>query len=955
MIIELWAGREPLFCAAPAYCERGQKVFVLLAECSTPAEPARVGCEHLGDPLVAARPVLRLAGVEMVDGVPVSTIVGRYNLTTMRDKLPYGGEVGADYPMVHEIELDGQTRFYGRWTARGTVMDSETAPVQRESLARTSNLASTDTVEMSATIAGDEVIQLSINGTAELNEMLTKAASELGQQVATATGERVLAQDAAAEARGLSRPFLSYIYDTATVGGATALTSAGTATGNRTYFGPVFDRPFLLEQVDFRAFSTNTAPGALHLVKRISAGAYSVIASAPIPIGAIQADLDTVLKNTGWLVEGGYLLPAGYTVAIFGADARMRQTTLAGGVLPYVQGNIAGDNVAVSTTNGAIPQIRMVGRVAPGTYAKVAEHQQYIDSLKAANALTALKGVAFATPAVLGVPEHEQAGAANAGRTNIVRTATEPFLLTGIEFEMLTGTGSVGAFKLLKEESVGIYSEILSSPVAIAAGGNVIPAGTGWIPGDGYLIPAGCAVAVYTPGDARMRTKATGRDSYYKAGVNLTGSNQVTSLSAGVEPQIRLRGYTAPGVAAEVRELAAKVAALPSGGLVIADALRGSTVIVDQVMKAGNDLPAAWRLNGWTQAAAGIVPPATRTGWGATAYFDADSAQDRKTIRMRATVHDANAVFGLRAVRGARGSTLMVDGQAGTLTLYADVGGETDQLSLEAPGTPGPSVLLPAGFLVAGHEYLLEMKRVNLTIRAFIRDTTSQVSVPVSTAYTGGFLTMLNGGVGVVAVSGNVTVSRLTWIVNVDSRPFALWFGDSITDGVAIRKPDAPTGGRLIEKFRGRGDMMTCGKSGDRSSDILSRLQFELTWATPRYVVILAGANDGGVVSWETNMKAMIAAVEAKGSIPVLVTTPPRNANTAAMNDRLRNSPDFAKYTLIDLNKAVTLNHDMTTWDDTLHIGDGVHPNEEGHLRYSRQIEIDAPFLLDNGAGLSLA
>lgn len=161
----------------------------------TMRQQVRLAPDTPGAPVIALETVtsataegLRLAGVEVVDGVPVSTIVGRYNLTTMRDKLPYGGEVGDDYPMVHEIEIDGKTRFYGRWTARGTVMDSDNAPTQREPFAGQSARASAETVQLTAEIADDEVFEIVLDGAAEVGALIDRAstAAELARQYANA-------------------------------------------------------------------------------------------------------------------------------------------------------------------------------------------------------------------------------------------------------------------------------------------------------------------------------------------------------------------------------------------------------------------------------------------------------------------------------------------------------------------------------------------------------------------------------------------------------------------------------------------------------------------------------------------------------------------------------------------------------------------------------------------------
>jgi hypothetical protein len=169
----------------------------------TMRQQVRLAPDTPGAPVIALETVtsataegLRLAKVEVVDGVPVSTIVGRYNLTTMRDKLPYGGEVGDDYPMVHEIELDGVTRFFGRWTARGTVMDSEGAPLQREPLAGRGarSAATSETVQLAASIADGEVLEVVIDGAPELGALTAQAAAAAQEAKAAAASVNGITQ-----------------------------------------------------------------------------------------------------------------------------------------------------------------------------------------------------------------------------------------------------------------------------------------------------------------------------------------------------------------------------------------------------------------------------------------------------------------------------------------------------------------------------------------------------------------------------------------------------------------------------------------------------------------------------------------------------------------------------------------------------------------------------------------
>ena len=108
----------------------------------------------------------------------------------------------------------------------------------------------------------------------------------------------------------------------------------------------------------------------------------------------------------------------------------------------------------------------------------------------------------------------------------------------------------------------------------------------------------------------------------------------------------------------------------------------------------------------------------------------------------------------------------------------------------------------------------------------------------------------------------------------VKTRPVAVLYGDSITDGWAQKDPDFFTDNHFIGR----------GISGEVTAQMLLRFRHDVLALQPKYVVILAGGNDiaqnNGYTTMEGAVGNIISMCEialANGVKPVLCTSTPAN------------------------------------------------------------------------------
>lgn len=129
----------------------------------------RLAPDTPGAPLISLQTVtnanaegLRVANVDVVDGVPISDVRIRINKSTRVD-LPYSGEVGDSATFAYALLIGGLTRLIGDFKVLAHAFGSDNAPLNRPSGGGSLSQALPE-LGATLTIAGSEVIELVIDG-----------------------------------------------------------------------------------------------------------------------------------------------------------------------------------------------------------------------------------------------------------------------------------------------------------------------------------------------------------------------------------------------------------------------------------------------------------------------------------------------------------------------------------------------------------------------------------------------------------------------------------------------------------------------------------------------------------------------------------------------------------------------------------------------------------------------
>ena len=161
--------------------------------------PANVTLGTVGS---AAAQGLKVVGVTFENGVPVTTVSGRINKSTMGDTptptFPYADELGDDARFVGQVQVDGITRvvFDPFWVV-ATAFGSDNAPTDRPLSYSAAPRGSAPFSTVSLTFSEEEVIQVKIDGV----ELLAPFAAQVQAAAAGASADRSAADAAASRAR----------------------------------------------------------------------------------------------------------------------------------------------------------------------------------------------------------------------------------------------------------------------------------------------------------------------------------------------------------------------------------------------------------------------------------------------------------------------------------------------------------------------------------------------------------------------------------------------------------------------------------------------------------------------------------------------------------------------------------------------------------------------------------
>lgn len=171
------------------------------------------------------------------------------------------------------------------------------------------------------------------------------------------------------------------------------------------------------------------------------------------------------------------------------------------------------------------------------------------------------------------------------------------------------------------------------------------------------------------------------------------------------------------------------------------------------------------------------------------------------------------------------------------------------------------------------------------------------------------------------------------------------WVGDSITAGVGASNAGKAWPAQVLKILGARisASSVNAGVAGDESADLLARIGDVLT-VEPGLVVLMVGTNDAAhavpVADFRANVEAIAAAVNAAGARLAVALLPPRATDIPlgyAYNLWLRAWCHRRGVPCVDTFAALV---DPATgllaaaYDS----GDGVHPNDAGHLKIAEAV-----------------
>jgi hypothetical protein len=291
---------------------------------------------------------------------------------------------------------------------------------------------------------------------------------------------------------------------------------------------------------------------------------------------------------------------------------------------------------------------------------------------------------------------------------------------------------------------------------------------------------------------------------------------------------------------------------------------------------------------------------------------------------------------------------VVLNGQSGALELYAVDATGAATLAASAP--------LPAGYCVAGGRYVIEAIKHRLSWSMSVTRESDGARVDYAWIYNNTSApansARMMGAPGVVSLNGSPRIDWYEHTVPVAASPHLIILGDSNyeTSSIALTSTDWRLGWPYaLDDARARGDVLIAARGGDETIHTLPRLAADCTSWRARYAIIGLGTNDSGPQIWQPNMATMIAACEAAGIEPVLVTYPPY----AAAQDRINGynavvlSGALGRHRVMDIAAAVTVGGDRVTPIAGYFNADNLHLTVAGHRAVWAWIIANAGYLLD--------
>lgn len=187
---------------------------------------------------------------------------------------------------------------------------------------------------------------------------------------------------------------------------------------------------------------------------------------------------------------------------------------------------------------------------------------------------------------------------------------------------------------------------------------------------------------------------------------------------------------------------------------------------------------------------------------------------------------------------------------------------------------------------------------------------------------------------------------------NLSTQPYeskVLIIGDSFIEGNSLGNNKNKRYSKLIKDDL-KGSVFINGQGGATASNGLLWLKSYLMGLVhPQYAIVAFGMNDRDFETWKSNTLKIIDMLEKNNIKCILVTITPSGAEVAneihmQMNDFIRESG----YMYIDAAKACSVDNDGLTFDESLFMGDKVHPTEEAHRLIYERAKRDIPDIFNN-------
>lgn len=304
---------------------------------------------------------------------------------------------------------------------------------------------------------------------------------------------------------------------------------------------------------------------------------------------------------------------------------------------------------------------------------------------------------------------------------------------------------------------------------------------------------------------------------------------------------------------------------------------------------------------------------------------------------------DALLVIGNKNASNLAASTFYgVDFGAKQLAIYPNWNNDT--AAPVPPATQASNLTL-----AADREYILEYRRQTLFKgKVILRDCLTGESESFEIANNA-----LKGWDNpcVIVPAGTVEVKRVQYFHTMPIEAKLAVYGDSFIEGANLGYGSIDK--RYVQRIADAigEDVFLDGRGGESAAGVLQKYPTD-SLCKAQYTLIAVGTNDYTYNTWLSNIQSIIAFVEAKGSVPVLVTVSRRtDTDNLSFIQQANAWVRSSGYAYLDVAKAISLNNDGETINTELYYSDNVHPNVAGHQAIFNRSRIDLPFLYLEGYG----